>query len=140
MGYVSANRMRDWGSTNGFFPVIRLSQLYHVSAHGGYARLVSLSQANTQRLVVEGDEDHDRWVGAEPLLTQWAREQAYVRTRYNKDLREAYVHHYAADVPYRARLRVPPQKVGKEQAKDIAKTGRNLRDYVYHQADKGDSN
>jgi hypothetical protein len=32
---------------------------------------------------------------------QWATEQAYVRTRYNKDLSEAYVHHYAAGVPYR---------------------------------------
>jgi hypothetical protein len=23
MGYVTANRMRDWGSANGFFPVVR---------------------------------------------------------------------------------------------------------------------
>jgi hypothetical protein len=60
MGYVTANRMRDWGSANGFFTVVRLSQLHHVSPHGRYARLVSLSLADAQRLVMEGDEAHDK--------------------------------------------------------------------------------
>jgi hypothetical protein len=37
-GFVTKYSMRNWGAANGFFPVIRLAQLHHVAAHGGYAR------------------------------------------------------------------------------------------------------
>jgi hypothetical protein len=35
----------------------------------------------------EGHDLHDTWVGAEPLSTQIATEEAFSKTRYNKDLR-----------------------------------------------------
>jgi hypothetical protein len=34
-GFVTKNRMRNWGAANGFFTVIRLAQLHHIAAHGG---------------------------------------------------------------------------------------------------------
>jgi hypothetical protein len=119
-----------WGSANGFFPVVRLSQLHHVSANAGYARLLTLSMADAPKLIKEGDTAHDRWVGAKPLSTQYATERAFFNTRYNKELGQAYEHHYAAGNAYSARLRVAPQKVGAEQGKSLAKVGRTLRDSV----------
>jgi hypothetical protein len=80
---------------NGFFPVIRLAQLQHISAHGGYARLLTLEADEARELVGQGDALHDKWVGSEPLNTQYAKEEAFAHTRYNKDLSEAYKHHYA---------------------------------------------
>jgi hypothetical protein len=129
-GLVTTNRMRDWGAANGFFPIIRLTQLHHVAAHGGYAILISLSLEGAREFVDEADRAHDRWVGAEPLSTQYAAEQAFMRTRFNKELSKAYKLHYASGNPYSARLRVPPQQVGKAQTKDIVATGRRLRDHV----------
>jgi hypothetical protein len=132
-GFVTKNRMRNWGGANGLFPVIRLAQLHHVAAHGGYARLVSLSLEDAEELVDKGNKAQDRWVGAEPLSTQYAAEQTFTTTRFNKELSGAYKHHYASGNPYSARLRVPPQQVGKAQTKDIVATGRRLRDHVYNQ-------
>jgi hypothetical protein len=123
-GFVTKNRMRNWGAANRFFPVIRLSQLHHIAAHGGYARLVSLSLNDAEEFVDETDKTHDRWVGVEPLCTQYAVEETFTRTRFNKELSGAYKHHYASGNPYMARLRVPPQQVRKAQTKDIAATGR----------------
>jgi hypothetical protein len=125
--------MRNWGAANGFFPVIRLAQLHHIAAHGGYARLVSLSREDAEEFVDEADMAHDRWVGADPLSTQYAAEETFTRTRFNKELSGAYKHHYASGNPYLARLRVPHQQVGKAQTKDIVATGRILRDHVYNQ-------
>jgi hypothetical protein len=132
-GFVTKNRMRNWGSANRFFPIIRLAQLHHIAAHGGYARLVSLSLEDAEEFVDKADKAHDRWVGVEPLSTQYAAEQIFTTTRLNKELSEAYKHHYASGNPYLARLRVPPQQVGKAQTKDIVATGRILRDHVYNQ-------
>ncbi len=81
----------------------------------------------------EADKTHDRWVGAEPISTQYAVEETFTRTKFNKELSGAYKHHYALGNQYAARLRVPPQQVGKAQRKDIAATGRLLRDHVYDQ-------
>jgi hypothetical protein len=125
-GFVTKNRMRNWDAANGFFPVIRLAQLHHIAAHGGYARLVSLSLEDAEEFVDEADKAHDRWVGAEPLSTQYAAEQTFTTTRFNKELSRAYKHHYASGNPYLARLRVPPQQVRKAQTKDIVATGRIL--------------
>jgi hypothetical protein len=132
-GYVTKNRMRNWGAANGFFPVIRLSQLHHIAAHGGYARLVSLTLSDAEQFINEADEAHDRWVGAEPLSTQYAVEETFTRTKFNKELSGAYKHHYAMGNQYSARKRVPPQQVGQAQTEEIAATGRILRDYVYNQ-------
>jgi hypothetical protein len=69
--------------------------------------------------VDEADKAHDSWVGAEPLSTQYAAEQTFTTTRFNKELSGAYKHHYPLGNPYSARLRVPPQQVGKAQTTDI---------------------
>jgi hypothetical protein len=107
-GFVMANRTRDWGAANGFWPVIRLAQLHHITAHGGYARLITLNRNDVRKLLKEGDDLHDNWVGAEPLRTQIATEEAFSKTRYNKDLSKAYAHHYAAGIEHTSRLRRPP--------------------------------
>jgi hypothetical protein len=132
-GFVTENRMRNWGAANGFFPVIRLAQLHHIVAHGGNARLVSLSLEDAEEFVDDADKTHDRWVGVEPLSLQYEVEETFTRTRFNKELSGAYKHHYASGNPNMARLRVPPQQVGKAQTKDIAATGRILRDHLYNQ-------
>jgi hypothetical protein len=133
LGYATANHMRDWGSANRLFPVVRLSQLHHISTNGGYPRLLTLSMADAREFIKEGDTAHDRWVGDEPLSTQYATERAFFHTRYNKELGQAYEHHYAAGNAYSARLRVPLQRVGAEQGKSLAKVGRTLRDSVYNE-------
>jgi hypothetical protein len=48
-GYVTGNRFRDHGAANGFYPVIELCQLQHVSMHGGYARLLSLFHSRKRK-------------------------------------------------------------------------------------------
>jgi hypothetical protein len=101
--------------------VIRLAQLQHILAHGSYDRLLRLEAAEARELVAQGDALHNKWVGSKPLNTQYATEEAFARTRYKKDLSEAYKHHYAGGNPYSARLRVTPQNVGKEQGKSHAK-------------------
>jgi hypothetical protein len=88
-GFVTANRTRDWGAANGFWPVIRLAQLHHIAAHGGYAGLLTLDRNNVRKLLKEGVDLHDTWVGARPLSTQIVTEEAFSKTRYNKDLSKA---------------------------------------------------
>jgi hypothetical protein len=51
-----------------------------------------------RQLLKEGDNLHDTWVVAKPLSTQIATEEAFSKTRYNKDLSEVYAHHYAAGI------------------------------------------
>jgi hypothetical protein len=62
-GFVTKYRMRNWGAANRFFPVIRLAQLHHIAAYGGYARLVSLTLRDAKEFVDEADKTHDRWAG-----------------------------------------------------------------------------
>jgi hypothetical protein len=130
-GFVTANRTRDWGAANGFWPVICLAQLHHIAAHGGYARLLTLSRNDVRKLLKEGDDLHDTWVGAEPLSTPIATEEAFSKTRYNKDLSEAYAHHYAAGIKHTSRLKRPPHRVGQAQGLGIAAVGGNLQNCVY---------
>jgi hypothetical protein len=54
-GYVTGNMNGDWGASNRFHPIIRLSQLHHVAMNGGYARLLSLNEHDRQELVGEAD-------------------------------------------------------------------------------------
>jgi hypothetical protein len=92
-----------------------------------------LSLEDAKEFVDEANKTQDRWVGAEPLSTQYTVEETFTRTRFNKELSGAYKHHYASRNQYMARLRVLPQQVGKAQTKDIAATGRIPRDHVYNQ-------
>jgi hypothetical protein len=101
------------------------------AAHGGYARLLTLDRNNARKLLKEGDNLHDTWVGAEPLSTQIATEEAFSKTRYNKDLSEAYAHHYAAGIERTSRLRRPPQRVGQAKGQRIAAVGGNLQNCLY---------
>jgi hypothetical protein len=65
-GYVTGNRNRDWRASNGFYPIIRLSQLHHVAINGGYARLLSLNKHDGRKLVRDADSQHVCWVCAGP--------------------------------------------------------------------------
>jgi hypothetical protein len=94
-------------------------KLHLIAAHGGYARLVSLSLEDAKEFVDKADKAHDRWVGVEPLSTQYAAEQTFTTTRFNKELSGAYKHHYALGNPYLARLRVPPKQVGKRRQRTL---------------------
>jgi hypothetical protein len=69
-----------------------------------------LSLEDAEEFVDEADKAHDRWVGAELLSTQYAAEQTFTTTRFNKELSGAYKHHYASGNLYLARLRVPQTK------------------------------
>jgi hypothetical protein len=80
-GYVTGNRNRDWGASNGFYPIIRLSPLHHVAMNGGYARLLSLNEHNGRKLVGEADNQQVCWVGAEPWATQTIMENAFIQAR-----------------------------------------------------------
>jgi hypothetical protein len=80
-GYVTSNRNRDWGASNGFYPIIRLSQLHHVAINGGYARLLSLNEHDGHELVGDADNQHVRWVGTEPWATQTIVENAFIQAR-----------------------------------------------------------
>jgi hypothetical protein len=130
-GLVTANRTQDWGAAKGFWPVIRLAQLHHIAAHGGNARLLTLNRNDVRKLLKEGDDLHDTWVGAKPLSTQIATEEAFSKTRYNKYLSEANAHHYAAGIEHTSRLRRPPQRVGQVQGRRIAAVGGNLQNCIY---------
>jgi hypothetical protein len=131
-GFVTANRTRDWGAANKFWPVIPLAQLHHITAHGGYARLLTLNRNNVRKLLKEGDDLHDTWVGAKPLSTQIATEEAFSKMIYNKDLSKAYAHHYAAGIELTFRLRRPPQRVGQARGQRITAVGGNLQNCVYN--------
>jgi hypothetical protein len=75
----------------------------------------------------EGDNLNDTWVGAEPLSTQFLTEEAFSKTRYNKDLSEAYAHHYAAGIEHTSRLRRPSQREGQAQGRRITAVGETCR-------------
>jgi hypothetical protein len=81
-GFVTANRTRDWEAANAVWPVIGLAQLHHIGAHGGYARLLTLSRNNVRKLLKEGEDLHNTWVGAKPLSTQISTEEGFSKTRY----------------------------------------------------------
>jgi hypothetical protein len=80
-GYVTGNRYQDWRSINGFYPIIRLLQLHHVSMNSGYAILLSLSEHEGQELVREADSLHVFWVSAKPWATQTIVENAFIQAR-----------------------------------------------------------
>jgi hypothetical protein len=42
---------------------------------GGYSRLLAMSIPEAQKLVTEGIEIHQKWVGAEPYFTQAAGQE-----------------------------------------------------------------
>jgi hypothetical protein len=65
-GYVTNNRYRDWGTSNGFYPIVRLAQLHHIDINGWYERLLSLNKHDRRELVGDADNQHNRWVSAEP--------------------------------------------------------------------------
>jgi hypothetical protein len=125
-GYVTGNRFRDHGAANGFYPVIELCQLQHVSMHGGYARLLSLSLEEAKTLVGQGSALHERWVGAEPLSTQFIVEKAFQNSRSIKAYGEHAKHSYQTGKQYVPRQRAAPQEVGAKQSKPHAVVGRRL--------------
>jgi hypothetical protein len=114
-GYVTSNRTRDFGAANGYYPVIRLAQLHHVSALGGYARMLTLHLKEVKHFIDEADAPHDRWVGAEPFNTQIIVEEAFAKTNNIQEYSEAAQQYYRQGNEYLPRARKPPQRVGEAQ-------------------------
>jgi hypothetical protein len=82
-GYVTGNRNGDWGASNKFYPIIRLSQLHHVAINSGYARLLSLNEHEGRELVKDADNQQVCWVRAEPWGTQIIVENAFTQASEN---------------------------------------------------------
>jgi hypothetical protein len=68
--YVTGNRNRDKGGSNGLYPIIRILQLHQVAINSGYARLLSFNKSDGRKLVGDVDNQHVCWVGTEPWATQ----------------------------------------------------------------------
>jgi hypothetical protein len=118
--YVTGNRFRDQGAAKGFYPVIELCQLQHVSMHGGYACLLSLSLEEAKTLVGQGSALHEKWVKAEPLSTQFIVEKALQNSRSIKAYGEHAKHSYQTGKQYVQRQRAAPQEVGAKQSQPHA--------------------
>jgi hypothetical protein len=129
-GYVTGNRFRDQGAANVFYPVIELCQLQHMSMHGGYARLLSLSLEEAKTLVGQGSALHERWVGAELRSTQFIVEKAFQNSRSIKAYGEYAKHSYQTGKQYVPRQRKAPQMVGTKQSEPHAIVGQRLK-HVY---------
>jgi hypothetical protein len=95
--------------------------------HGRYARLHSLSLEEANILVGQGSTLHERWVGAEPLSTQFIVEKAFQNSRSIKAYGEHAKHSYQTGKQYVPRQRAAPQKVGAKKSKPHAVVGRRLR-------------
>jgi hypothetical protein len=87
--------------------------------HGGYARWLSLSLEEVKTLVGQGSALHERWVGAEPLSTQFIVEKAFQNSRSIKAYGEHAKHSYQTGNHYVPRQRTAPQKVGTNRASHI---------------------
>jgi hypothetical protein len=117
-GYVTSNRIRDFGAANGYYPIIRLAQLHQVSALGGYARMLTLHPNKVKHFIDKADAQHDRWVGAEPFNTQIIVEEAFAKMKSIQGYGEAVKQYYKQRNEYLPRARKPPQRVGESQSKD----------------------
>jgi hypothetical protein len=83
-GYVTCNRYQDWGASNGLYPIFRLAQLKHIAINGGYNRRLSLNERNGRELIGDSDNQHNRWVGAEPWATQVIVENTFTQARVHE--------------------------------------------------------
>jgi hypothetical protein len=117
-GYVTSNRTRDFGAANGYYPIIRLAQLHHVSPLGGYSRMLTLHPNEVKHFIDKADAQHDCWVGAEPFNTQIIVEEAFAKTKSIQGYGEAVKQYYKQGNKYLPRARKPPQRVGESQSKD----------------------
>jgi hypothetical protein len=128
-GYVTSNRNRDWGASNGFYPIIRLAQQYHVAMNGGYARLMSLNKHKGRELVREADTQHVRWVSAELWATQTIVENALLQPRANKAHSTVQKQAHSRPTQHRvARIRVLPQRVTSTRNRETGKSVQHTAD------------
>jgi hypothetical protein len=88
--WVTSNQFRQEGCALGFFPILTLPQVCHVENMGGYLRLLAMSIPEAQKLVTEGIELHQKWVGAEPYFTQAAARKGFLMATYDAEY-AAYV-------------------------------------------------
>ena len=130
LGYVTCNRLRVWGSANGFFPVLTVAQLMYVSCHGGYKRLLTLSPDDAEQILEEATTAHNKWIGAEPALTQAAAEAAFINTKSAKDQSDNARVLYAAGRPHVPRPRDDPQQEGEAESRRIAVAGKRIKDLL----------
>jgi hypothetical protein len=117
-GYVTSNKTRDFSAANRYYPIIRLAQLHHVSALGGYARMLTLHPNEVKHFIDEADAQHDCWVGAAPFNTQIIVEEAFSKTKSIQGYSKAVKQYYKQGNKYLPRARKPPQRVWDSQSKD----------------------
>jgi hypothetical protein len=109
-GFVTGNRNRDWGASNGFYPIIRLSQLHHVAMNVRYARLLSLNGHKRARARWRSNNQHVCWVGAEPWATQTIVKNVFIQARANKAHSAVQKQDYIRGTQHRvARIRILPK-------------------------------
>jgi hypothetical protein len=132
-GYVTGNRNRDWGASNGFYPIIRLLQLHHIAINGGYVRLLSVNEREGRELIGDADNQHVRWVGAEPWATQIIVENAFIQARAHKAHSAVQKQDYMAGTQHQAtRIRILPKRETSAETKRLAKVGNKLQTNILH--------
>jgi hypothetical protein len=132
-GYVTGNRNRDWGASNGFYPIIRLLQLHHVAMNGGYARLLSLNEHEGRKLVGEADNQHVCWVCAESWATQTIVENAFIQARAHAAHSTVQKQDYITGTQHRvARIRILPKRVTLAETERLAKVCNKLQTNILH--------
>jgi hypothetical protein len=110
-GYVTSNRYQDWGASNGFYPIVRLAQMHHIAINGGYERLLSLNEHDGRKLVGDADNQHKRWVGAEPWATQVIVENAFTQARVREAHSAVQIKDHMAGTQQRApRIKIVQRK------------------------------
>jgi hypothetical protein len=135
-GYVTSNRNRDLGASNGFYPIIRLAQLHHIAINGGYERLLSLNEHDGRELVKDADNQHNRWVGAEPWATQVIVENAFKQARareahsavQNKD-------HMAGTQLLATRIKILLRRETSAETERLAKACNKLQTNILHRVE-----
>jgi hypothetical protein len=95
-----------------------------------YTFALSLSLEEAKTLVGQGSALHERWVGAEPLSTQFIVEKAFQNSRSIKAYGEHAKHSYQTGKQNVPRQRTAPEKVGAKQSKPHVVVGRRLK-HVY---------
>jgi hypothetical protein len=127
-GYVTGNRNRDWGASNGFYPIIRLLQLHHVAMNGGYAKLLSLNKHDGHELVGDAENQHVCWVSAELWATQIIMENAFTQARTHAAHRPVQKQDYMAGTQHRAaRIRTLPKRETLAETERLAKVCNKLQ-------------
>jgi hypothetical protein len=127
-GYVTGNRNRDWGASNGFYPIIRLLQLHHVAMNGRYARLLSLSRRDGRKLIGDADNQHVCWVGAEPWATQIIVENAFPQVRTHAAHSPVQKQVYMAATQHQAtRIRILPKRETLAETERLSKVCNKLQ-------------